>query len=268
MQTAALFVDAGYVIATSCKAKFGERVSRHELRVADTQLADALVDRTFRFAEQREGPMRLLRVYWYDAAPEGVPAVQHRNLAAHPTVKLRLGRLTPQGQKGVDAKLILDLVTLSREKAIDVAVVVSGDEDVREAVEEAQKMGVRVLLIGVQLPAGGSDQSQTLIWESDEHHLLPSDFWAAYVDRVPASISDDVDAGELGEAFAVGWLNRASAETLQDLVVNRPRIDASVDAELMRYACDATGVMQIDDESRRQLRAGFWRGITSGTGSP
>lgn len=268
MRTAALFVDAGYVIATSCKAKFGERVPRHELRVADTALADALVERSFRLAEAREGPMRLLRVYWYDAAPEAMPAVQHRNLAAHPTVKLRLGRLTPQGQKGVDAKLILDLVTLSREKALDVAIVVSGDEDVREAVEEAQKMGVRVLLVGVQLPVGGSDQSQTLIWESDEHHLLPPDFWAAFVDRAPASLSGEFDAGQLGEAFAIGWLNRAPAGALQELVSNRPRVDATVDAELMRYACDATGVVQIDEEGRHLLRAGFWRGISSGTGAP
>jgi hypothetical protein len=196
--------------------------------------------------------------------PDDVPGLHHHRLAAHSTVKLRLGRLTPQGQKGVDTKLILDLVTLSRQQAINVAIVVSGDEDVREAVEEAQKVGVRVLLVGVQLPTGRSDQAQTLIWESDEHHVLPTEFWSAFLDRAPRSLGEDISASEFGEAFAVGWLQQVSSAESREVITHRPRIPPALDAELMRYACQAAQVAQIDEQDRHLLRQGFWRAIDAG----
>jgi len=81
-------------------------------------------------------------------------------------VKVRLGRLTPAGQKGVDTLIVLDLTTLAREKAIDTAFLLSGDDDLREAVIVAQHSGVRVVLLG--LPnIGGSRQSRDLIREAD-----------------------------------------------------------------------------------------------------
>src|SRR5207244_1283651 len=81
-------------------------------------------------------------------------------------VKVRLGRLTPGGQKGVDTLIVLDLTTLAREKAIDTAFLLSGDDDLREAVIVAQHSGVRVVLLGLA-NIGGTRQSRDLIREAD-----------------------------------------------------------------------------------------------------
>ena len=55
-------------------------------------------------------------------------------------VKLRLGQLNSAGQqKGVDSLIVTDLMELARNKAISDAVVVTGDEDIRIAVQIAQK---------------------------------------------------------------------------------------------------------------------------------
>jgi hypothetical protein len=52
-------------------------------------------------------------------------------------------------QKGVDLRIGLDLVTHARNGAADVFILVSGDDDLTEAVEEAQVHGVQVILLAV-----------------------------------------------------------------------------------------------------------------------
>jgi hypothetical protein len=74
----------------------------------------------------------MLRVYWYDGAPDAIPLSDHLAIAKLTNVKLRLGRLTRGEQKGVDWLIIRDLMTLARERAIATALLVSGDEDLRE----------------------------------------------------------------------------------------------------------------------------------------
>jgi hypothetical protein len=63
---------------------------------------------------------------------------------------LRLGRFGVDGQqKGVDLRIGLDLVTHARNGAADVFILVSGDDDLTEAVEEAQVHGVQVIVLAV-----------------------------------------------------------------------------------------------------------------------
>ena len=65
-------------------------------------------------------------------------------------MKLRLGRRSLSGeQKGVDLRIGLDLAAHGRSRVVDVMYLVSGDDDLTEAVEEAQNHGVRVQLIVV-----------------------------------------------------------------------------------------------------------------------
>ena len=65
-----------------------------------------------------------------------------------PRVKLRLGRLSYTGeQKGVDLRIGLDLVMHARNQAVDVMYLVSGDDDLTEAVEEVQGHGIPVILL-------------------------------------------------------------------------------------------------------------------------
>jgi uncharacterized LabA/DUF88 family protein len=49
-------------------------------------------------------------------------------------------------QKGVDGLIVLDLVQLSRDRVVDLIVLVSGDRDLAEAVRVAQSAGCRVVI--------------------------------------------------------------------------------------------------------------------------
>jgi len=107
----------------------------------------------------------LLRVYWYDGTSTG-PTAQHLTPAHLQDVKVRLGFVNSVGeQKGVDSPIVTDMIALARNRAISDAVLVSGDEDLRVGVQQAQEFGVRVHLIGIK-PSRGS-QSLFLLQEAD-----------------------------------------------------------------------------------------------------
>lgn len=74
-------------------------------------MADALVN----LASQSCGREHL-RTYWYDGERDLVPTAQQLEIANLPRMKLRLGRLTGHGQKGVDSRIVRDLITLSIER--------------------------------------------------------------------------------------------------------------------------------------------------------
>ena len=110
----------------------------------------------------------LLRVYWYDGTSTG-PTSQHLALAHLDNVKLRLGFVNSVGeQKGVDSLIVTDMIALARNRAMSDAVLLSGDEDLRVGVQQAQEFGVRVHLVGIK-PARGS-QSLFLLQEADTTH--------------------------------------------------------------------------------------------------
>jgi hypothetical protein len=119
------------------------------------------------FAE-RVAAVPLLRVYWYDGTSTG-PTSQHLTLAHLDNVKVRLGFVNSVGeQKGVDSLIVTDMITLARNRAISNAVLLSGDEDLRVGVQQAQEFGVRVHLVGIK-PGRGS-QSLFLLQEADTTH--------------------------------------------------------------------------------------------------
>jgi hypothetical protein len=77
-------------------------------------------------------------------------SLEQTTLAHHVGLKLRLGSLNNAGeQKGVDSLIVTDLIELARNRAITDAVIVSGDEDLRVAVQVAQTFGVRVHVLAV-----------------------------------------------------------------------------------------------------------------------
>jgi uncharacterized LabA/DUF88 family protein len=93
-------------------------------------------------------------------------AAQHLTPAHLQDVKVRLGFVNSVGeQKGVDSPIVTDMIALARNRAISDAVLVSGDEDLRVGVQQAQEFGVRVHLIGIK-PSRGS-QSLFLLQEAD-----------------------------------------------------------------------------------------------------
>lgn len=145
MLQSAVFVDASFLLAIG-----GHRAAGTTLRSAINVNYEALVKGILETAKQHCG-LENLRIYWYDASKDAIFTDQHKRIGLIPGVKVRLGRISFNGeQKGVDLKLALDLVGIARNRAASVAFLVSGDDDLAEAVEEAQDLGMKVVLIGVQ----------------------------------------------------------------------------------------------------------------------
>lgn len=142
----AIYVDVGYLLAAAATRVTGTSL-RRGVQVEHPELIRSLISR----AEEDCG-LPLLRVNWYDsgARPGGMPDFTQDEIGLLPRVKLRLGRLSHAGeQKGVDLRIGLDLATHGRNRVVDVIYLVSGDDDLTEAVEEAQGHGVQVILLAV-----------------------------------------------------------------------------------------------------------------------
>ena len=140
----AIFVDAGYLFASGSKLVTGEKLARSQLHLDHDAVLALLID----WASQLTG-LPLLRIYWYDGASAG-PNPAQVALAYRPNLKLRLGLVNEQGQQdGVDQLIASDLASLARSRAMADAVLLSGDDDLLVAVEQAQELGVRVHLLGI-----------------------------------------------------------------------------------------------------------------------
>lgn len=160
MDRVAVFVDAGYLFAQGSVLLSGRKLARSEIILDTEKLVETLVQ----FAE-RTTDLDLLRIYWYDGTSTG-PTSQHIALAYLPNLKVRLGFVNSVGeQKGVDSLIVTDMIALARNHAMSEAVLISGDEDLRVGVQQAQERGVRVHLVGIR-PSRGS-QSVFLLQEAD-----------------------------------------------------------------------------------------------------
>lgn len=172
MEPFAWFVDAGYLYAAGGKL-CAESSRRDDLDVDYARLLTSVLDWSFAWANRwsQSGRMAYLRTYWYDGAPERGPSESQIAIAELRGFKLRLGRLVKGRQKGVDSLVVRDLMRLSQNRAIRTAFLLSGDEDLREGMVEAQEMGVRVVLVGIE-PLGGPNQAETLRREADDVIVL------------------------------------------------------------------------------------------------
>jgi uncharacterized LabA/DUF88 family protein len=159
LDRAAVFVDAGYVFASGSRLLTGEKLSRSQLHLDHEAVLRLLVALVGELTA-----LPLLRIYWYDGASNG-PNPAHIALAYRPDLKLRLGQVDAQGQQGVDALIVEDLVTLARNRAMVDALLVTGDDDIRVGVEQAQELGVRVHLIGI--PKARDNQAAALVQAAD-----------------------------------------------------------------------------------------------------
>lgn len=279
MGNISVFVDAGYLFKQGSLALFGPAKGgpgrswgRHEI----TFDPEPFMQKLSAWLCQRYPEDQLFRTYWYDGAKSGVPSTEQLAVASLSFVKLRLGRINSAGvQKGVDTLMVRDLMVLSQERSIHRAIVLSGDEDIREGIEYAQDRGVRVAVLGIQA-AGGSSQSHELLREADEAILLPLEILEASVTRTPvvepvsiatpAAIGSAAEPGtgtastyrEAAVIFAKQWIETAPKSSLQALLNGRPTVPGVVDGPLLRHVCAACNVRTIDDESRREIRIAFW----------
>lgn len=183
MDRVAVFVDAGYVFAQGAVLLTGHKRPRGSITLDH----EACIQRLATFATGLTG-VPLLRVYWYDGTSTG-PTAQHLTLAHLHDVKVRLGFVNSVGeQKGVDSLIVTDMITLARNGAVCDAVLVSGDEDLRVGVQQAQEWGVRVHLLGIK-PSRGS-QSLFLMQEADTTHEWADGDVSSFLSCKPVLVAD------------------------------------------------------------------------------
>ncbi|GAB3580467.1 NYN domain-containing protein [Calidifontibacter terrae] len=165
----ALYVDVGYLLSASAS-----RVAGSSLRAGVVVDHQRLIQQLIAFVEERSG-LPLLRVNWYDSGRRnGNPDEEQDKIGRLPQVKLRLGRLSYSGeQKGVDLRIGLDLATHSRNRIVDIVYLLSGDDDLTEAVEEAQHLGTQVIVLAVPDREGQPHGVARHLWrEADDVQLL------------------------------------------------------------------------------------------------
>ncbi|QCX75998.1 NYN domain protein [Streptomyces sp. YIM 121038] len=189
MDRCVVLVDAGYLLGAAASLLAGEP-SRSRITVDHAALIQGLRERA---ESDTERP--LLRIYWFDGAPDRVPQPEHRRLRVMPRVTVRLGALTRSdgrwAQKGVDAAMHAELTELARNRACSDVVLVTGDGDLLPGMMAAKEHGVAVHLWAVQAADGDYNQSEDLVAEADERRVL---------DR--AWITKAVRAKELGGVCA------------------------------------------------------------------
>lgn len=287
MDRFAAFVDAGYLYASGGKVVCGTK-ARAAFDFDSVGFMDMLLPKVRAMSD-----LPLLRSYWYDGAKRGIPTVEQQTIAAIPNLKLRLGRLNSRNQqKGVDALIYHDLITLASSRAISDAFLLSGDEDLREGVRAAQNLGVRVSLIGVD-EGGKRNQSPELCDEVDEHltlsggdlgsffQLLPTSSAPGTSASAPATTSSapgttaspptppsdptplDLSVVALhGRAFGEAWVDKAFDDEIDSLRADRPKIPRTVDVDLVRHAETEMGLsFRGQDAARRELRKAFWDAV-------
>jgi uncharacterized LabA/DUF88 family protein len=165
-----VLVDAGYLLGAAASLLAGEP-SRSRITVDHTALIQALRERA-----EADTERPLLRIYWFDGAPDRVPQPEHRRLRVMPRVTVRLGALTRSdgrwAQKGVDAAMHAELTELARNRACSDIVLVTGDGDLLPGMMAAKEHGVAVHLWAVQAADNNYNQSEDLVAEADERRVL------------------------------------------------------------------------------------------------
>jgi uncharacterized LabA/DUF88 family protein len=165
-----VLVDAGYLLGAAASLLAGEP-SRSRITVDHTALIQGIRERA---ESDTERP--LLRIYWFDGAPDRVPQPEHRRLRVMPRVTVRLGALTRSdgrwAQKGVDAAMHAELTELARNRACSDIVLITGDGDLLPGMMAAKEHGVAVHLWAVQAADGDYNQSEDLVAEADERRVL------------------------------------------------------------------------------------------------
>ena len=148
MDRCVVLVDAGYLLGAAASLLAGEP-ARSRITVDHAALIQGLRERA-----EADTQQPLLRIYWFDGAPDRVPQPEHRRLRVMPRVTVRLGALTRSdgrwAQKGVDAAMHAELTELARNRACSDVVLVTGDGDLLPGLMSAKEHGVAVHLWAVQ----------------------------------------------------------------------------------------------------------------------
>ncbi|MET8816140.1 NYN domain-containing protein [Streptomyces sp. NPDC004549] len=244
MDRCIVLVDAGYLLGAAATLLAGD-AARSRLSVDHTGLIQQIRERA-----QTETGQPLLRIYWFDGAPDRVPQPEHRRLRVMPRVTVRLGMLTRVGgrvqQKGVDAAMHAQLTELARHKAATDIVLITGDGDLLPGVMAAKEHGVAMHLWAVQAADGAYNQSEDLVAEADERQLLDRAWLTAAITAAePASLDSAVRAAP--EPSAPGAAPQASSPVRASARTPHPGdLARSTPSVALRWSSDS-GWIDPDD---------------------
>src|SRR5947209_1486278 len=249
----AVFVDAGYLYALCCLSRF--RVMYPRVRTS-LDIDAVLRELKREVAALDGGGGRLIRIYWYDGAPKAGMTAEQLRTASAPDVKLRLGSVNSFGeQKGVDALIAHDLSELARNHAIDIALLVSGDEDILVGVQTAQTFGVRVHLLGID-PA--HSQAPRLMQEADVCHEWPAGLVADWITGNAAGAPREASGAPDMHAVlaAIGTALDGQRESVIETWERETRIAPEIDRHLMKALSAQLG-RTLRPQEKPSLRQAF-----------
>ena len=228
----AIFVDAGYLYAEASKPlslSGSDRIERRYIILNQAEIIGKLLET----ASAKTDAAALLRIYWYDGVRGGELSPEQIELALTHDVKFRAGVVNAAGQqKGVDSLIVTDLIELSRNHAISDAVLLSGDGDLRIAIQIAQSFGVRVHLISIEPPnRGAQSRSQLLAQESDTITEWSREDSLNLVSLKPGVDADAVSEAEVSQISdeIETALGQAASELLVALDPDQRRIVAALE---------------------------------------
>ncbi|WP_175934291.1 NYN domain-containing protein [Corynebacterium sp. Marseille-P4321] len=140
-----VFVDTSYLLASFYNS--WEIGARAQLEI---DLPEVVATLGKMITNQLHQPIH--RQFWYDGIPDSGPHRYQRALRTCDGVQLRTGQLIEWGerrtQKGVDTRLVADLVVNAMNEKFSDFVLVSGDADMIPGVEEVTAHGARMHLYG------------------------------------------------------------------------------------------------------------------------
>lgn len=214
MDRYAILVDAGYFFAAGAQAAFVSQPPRKQVALkSPADMLASLCEETSVIVDN----ISLLRIYWYDAMPGPRLSLEQTALAMQTGVKLRLGALNTAGeQKGVDSLIVTDLIDLARNRAIADAIVVTGDEDLRIAVQVAQSFGVRVHILAVGDPS--KNVSPSLRMEADSVSVLDAAWFLKHLELAQTE-SKIIATPPSSSALAAGETRANRIETAASTVI-------------------------------------------------
>ena len=108
--------------------------------------------------------LAIRRTIFYDAIDEQAETAQNQRqhlnkVGLLPDTQVKLGRVTgkrERRQKGVDTKIVLDMLVAAQSGVIDYFALASGDADFEPVIEEIQRLGLKVFVLAFQVSLASS----------------------------------------------------------------------------------------------------------------
>jgi uncharacterized LabA/DUF88 family protein len=251
------FIDAGYFWVQLTQQILGRIGSRSEI----TLDYPALHATFWEYISKEFSNISLLRIYCYDGpSASGHKNAFHQNIEGLNDFKLRLGTRTKDGgQKAVDGLIIADMISLTQNKAITHAFLVSGDADLVPGVLAAQSQGLRVHLLSLEPKVATSphlrcEVDQQGLWGMREISRFATKKEAFTV--ASTSIMSELTLEDVVKKF----FSSLSSEQKQQIVGSY--VPQDIDKRLLRTGLEANG-KALDEKQKRFMRSTFLRLISS-----